>query len=273
MTSKLIKYEFRSVIRQMGVLWAAPPVMALIFMLINQFYMQSEAFETGKNAFASTLQLISGFVYAGVFLALIVATVLIVLQRFYKGLLRDEGYLMHTLPVKPWQLITAKGFTAFVVVIVSGIIAVISIFLLMGVNVSIGDLGEFLGYIFKMYRKEPVFILYTFEAILLAALSILKTIYKTYASMSIGQLSDNHKILVSVAAYIGISAAIMFIAGIFLQFADGEMFTGMMDYINNMSRFKSVQFLMVGYMLYLGVQLAAFHVISERLLTKKLNLN
>ena len=107
MTGKLIKYELRSVIRQMGVLWAAPPVMALIFMLIDKFYMQSEAFETGKSALGSTLQVISGFVYAGVFIALIVATVLIILQRFYKGLLRDEGYLMHTLPVKPWQLITA----------------------------------------------------------------------------------------------------------------------------------------------------------------------
>ena len=188
MTGKLIKYEFRSVIRQIGVLWAATPIMAIIFMLIDKFYMQSEAFETGKSAFASTLQMISGFVYAGVFMALIVATVLIILQRFYKGLLRDEGYLMHTLPVKPWQLITAKGFTAFVVVIISGIIAVISIFILIGVSISISisDLGELLADIFGMYGEEPVYILYTIEAILLVALSILKTIYKTYASMSIG---------------------------------------------------------------------------------------
>ena len=64
MTGKLIKYEFRSVIRQMGVIWAAPPIMALIFMLIDKFYMRSEAFETGKNAFGSTIQAISGIMYA-----------------------------------------------------------------------------------------------------------------------------------------------------------------------------------------------------------------
>ena len=198
MTGRVSKYEFRSVIRQIGLLWAATPVMALIFMLIDKFYMQSEAFETGTSALGSTLQIISGFVYAGVFIALIVATILIILQRFYKGLLRDEGYLMHTLPVKPWQLITAKGFTAFVVVIISGIIAVISIFFLMGVSFSISDLGELLGDIFGMYSNEPVYILYTLEVVLLMALSILKSIYKTYASMSIGQLSGNHKIMVSV---------------------------------------------------------------------------
>ena len=40
-----------------------------------------------------------------------------------------------------------------------------------------------------------------------------------------------------------------------------------------MSRFKGVQLVVVGYLLYLGVQLAAFHITSERLLTKKLNLD
>ncbi len=27
---------------------------------------------------------------------------------FYKNLFTDEGYLMHTLPVKPWQLVASK---------------------------------------------------------------------------------------------------------------------------------------------------------------------
>ena len=30
--------------------------------------------------------------------------------RFYKNLYTDEGYLMHTLPVKPWMLIVSKLF-------------------------------------------------------------------------------------------------------------------------------------------------------------------
>ena len=51
------------------------------------------------------------------------------------------------------------------------------------------------------------------------------------------------------------------------------MFEGLIDYFNSLSRFKGVQLVMAGYLLYLGVQLAAFHVVSERLLTKKLNLD
>lgn len=40
--------------------------------------------------------------------ALFVLTMIVIIQRFYKGLLCDEGYLMFTLPVKPWQLIATK---------------------------------------------------------------------------------------------------------------------------------------------------------------------
>ena len=272
MTGKLIKYEFRSILKIMGIGWAALLSMALFAGLFDLIAFRQSDLD-GFGHLTEIASAITSFLYGSLFVAIIVVTVLIILMRFYKGLLRDEGYLMHTLPVKTWQLITAKGFTAFVVIIISGIIAVVSIFFLMGVSISISDLGEVLGDIFGMYSDEPVYILYTIEAVLLMALAILKSIYKTYASMAIGQLSDNHKILISVASYIGISVAIMFITGVFLQIVDGEMFEGLIDYFNSLSRFKGVQLVVAGYLLYLGVQLAAFHVVSERLLTNKLNLD
>jgi len=39
-------------------------------------------------------------------LAILVSTVLLMIIRFYKNLLSDEGYLMFTLPVNTHQLIT-----------------------------------------------------------------------------------------------------------------------------------------------------------------------
>lgn len=41
------------------------------------------------------------------------------LRRFNENLFTDEGYLMNTLPVKPWQHITAKLFASFSWVIIS----------------------------------------------------------------------------------------------------------------------------------------------------------
>ena len=41
-------------------------------------------------------------------MAMMTAAVVVTIQRFYKNLLGDEGYLMFTLPVTPAQHITAK---------------------------------------------------------------------------------------------------------------------------------------------------------------------
>lgn len=42
-------------------------------------------------------------------MALMIVTIVMVLQRFYKNLLKGEGYLMHTLPVPTWMLVAIKS--------------------------------------------------------------------------------------------------------------------------------------------------------------------
>ena len=105
MTGKLIKYEFRSMIKQIGIVWLALPAVAVIFSLSNWAISQMHIIPDGMSIFGDIILLITTFLYGGIFMALAAVTCLIVLMRFYKGLLRDEGYLMHTLPVKTWQLI------------------------------------------------------------------------------------------------------------------------------------------------------------------------
>lgn len=48
------------------------------------------------------------FLYAMFLCAVVVITFIVILLRFYKNLLQNEGYLMNMLPVKSWQHITAK---------------------------------------------------------------------------------------------------------------------------------------------------------------------
>ena len=40
--------------------------------------------------------------------AVMIVTLIIIIQRFYKNLLCDEGYLMNTLPMSVWKNITSK---------------------------------------------------------------------------------------------------------------------------------------------------------------------
>ena len=57
-----------------------------------------------------------------------------VIQRFFRGLLGDEGYLMHTLPVSPWQLIGSKLLCAVVTTLLSIVVAILSILLIMPIS-------------------------------------------------------------------------------------------------------------------------------------------
>ena len=138
MTGNLIKYEFRSGLRYIGIIWPALIVSAALLGLV--FKVMGIVSPEDPQGIMNILQLIFDLVfpllYAAIFIAMIVITIFIVVMRFYKGLLGDEGYLMHTLPVKPWQLITSKGIVACAVVIISIVCAVISIFILIGLLLS-----------------------------------------------------------------------------------------------------------------------------------------
>ena len=105
MTGKLIKYEIRSSIKMMAVIWAALIAVSVLFSLSINF-LSDLVIDSGNgiNTIVGIVEIITGIMYFAVFVALVVATVVMIILRFYKGLLGDEGYLMHTLPVKPWQL-------------------------------------------------------------------------------------------------------------------------------------------------------------------------
>ena len=123
MTGRLIKYELRSSIKLMGVIWAALIVTSFLFSISINFMGNIMRSSSIASTLINLFQGITGMLYIAVFIATAAASVVIIIMRFYKGLLSDEGYLMHTLPVKPWQLITAKGVSALIIVCASVIVS------------------------------------------------------------------------------------------------------------------------------------------------------
>ena len=117
MLGKLLKYELKSTSRIMGVLYLALLVVAAVV----GFVARGTIWEaTQGNAIAVV---ISGLIYTLLVMALLIITIVMVLQRFYKNLLKEEGYLMHTLPVTPRQLILAKLLVAALWVFVLSMLA------------------------------------------------------------------------------------------------------------------------------------------------------
>ena len=276
MTGKLIKYEIKSSGKLMLVIWAALIAASILFSLsINVLDDTAAAFATdGMGIMVGIIGTITGLLYFAVFIALIVATMVVIIMRFYKGILGDEGYLMNTLPVKPWQLITSKGIVAAGIVFASTLVAIISIMILAGIGSlkAFPDMFSFLG---DLWHEDPKFILILIEVLILIVLSVLKSIYQVYAALAIGQLANKHRLLLALGAYIGLSMLVTTLFTV-LMIGIGNLgtVTSIVLWLNSVGNdvFAGSQ-LGIGVLFVLtAIQLAGFHVITERLLSLKLNL-
>lgn len=126
MLGKLLKYDFRSMWKQFSVIWPA----ALILAFLNRFTMFGMD-NPGGSAFGEWMGVISMGLFGGVCFTMVILSAVFVLTRFYKGLLGDEGYLMHTLPVRSWQLVLSKLICALATTVVNGIVGILAMFLMM----------------------------------------------------------------------------------------------------------------------------------------------
>lgn len=265
MTGNLIKFEIRSCIRLLSALWAALIVASLCLGIEGKI--ADKMFQEDSSVLINILGTVLPIIYGLTFAAMVVAVIILIVTRFYKGLLGEEGYLMHTLPVKEWQLIASKGISALIMVVATGIVIMISI--LFSCGLAGLDLPGMFQAIADDIGNDKILIPIGLEFIVVGIAAILAEIYQIYAALSIGQLSGKHRILASIGAYIGIDILMniigVAIACIMIKFEAGvfeaEEFA-MADF----------QLMLVGTFGLMVVSIAVFHIVTERMLTLKLNL-
>ena len=271
MTLKLLKYDIRSTFRTMWMFWASAPIIALIVYFVKWGYSKVEVFNEAISFAGGLLKGASIAAFVICMIIMMVLTIVVIISRYYKGLVGQEGYLMHTLPAKPWQLITAKGITAFVTAVISGIVAILA-FICLGGFEDIRTGFVFVGDVFRAFEHDPRYIVIAIEVVLILIFGVLKTIYQLYAAMSIGQLFDKHRVLCSVLSYILLSIALAFI-GVAGLSGFGDLITDTIEtWYVNLDEYKTINFVALSMFAVEFVQVALFHVISERILSKKLNL-
>ena len=98
MLGKLIKYDLKALAKILAPLWGVLLVMGLIFGI---------SIRSNLDGIGNTMIVFSLVVIVAVIVAIFVMNVIIVIQRFWNGLLQEEGYLMFTLPVTTRSLISA----------------------------------------------------------------------------------------------------------------------------------------------------------------------
>ena len=265
MLNKLIKYEIKATARTFIPLYIA----LIVFAIINRFSVNMlDETSTAINS-RNMIGIVSMFAYFSLMIGIQVITFVVLVQRFYKSLLGDEGYLMFTLPIKSWQHILSKLFTSMIWLVLSGLSALLSILIIIPAEAftdMMQEIPEAMSQVFDYFGSSTYFI--GFEAIIICILSIASGILMVYAAIALGHLFSKHKLLASFGMYIGLSTATQFIQTIFAIVLGNSFFKE----FSSLTPLSQMQTILISVFAYLSIVTAGCFILTKYILENKLNL-
>ena len=196
----LVRYEFKNVNKWYLALYAAVLVLSALIGIQAQTYNNLPVKESKP-----VLLIFLATVFGGLMITLGISTLFLIIKRFKGSVYDRQGYLTLTLPVSEHHIITAKLVGAFIWSIVSTAILVISAFIVLTLTApdwfATSDLIPFIEtHLPQIFLTGISFLLNTISGILCI-----------YLAISIGQLFNEYRTALAVAAYIGIQIVIGFI--------------------------------------------------------------
>lgn len=123
MLGKLMKYDLRSGIRTFALIWIGLAALAAINGLTLRIAFDGDIQSELANFIITVLPMV---LLVALYVAMGIFMLVFIINRFYKGLLGDEGYLMFTLPVSVSEHIGSKLLTSMIFQIGSFAVAVLS---------------------------------------------------------------------------------------------------------------------------------------------------
>lgn len=196
MLGKLLKYEYKATSRYFIGLYI---VLALLT-IGNKVMITIEA---TTDIDLKVVDILFGIIMASYVIAIIaiaVATVVLMLRRFYFNMLKDEGYLTFTLPATVGQHIASKMIVCITWVIATVVLTGVSIFV---VTYS-KDIDYARGISYSVQKLTQLGAWgYVAEGIIAAIVTVIGMPILMYACLSIGQLYTKHRVVGAILAYIG----------------------------------------------------------------------
>lgn len=255
MLGKLMKYEIKATARIF-----LPLYLALIALAVINHFMSFNA------ASLSLSQGITMTIYIIILFGMFVVSFIVMIQRFYKNLLSEEGYLMFTLPAKPWKHIVSKLIVSSMWTILSSFIAILSILIIALQLVSVSDIFLGMGQAWTLAYEELGNSLYHLTVQIIAGIiiGIASGTLMIYSSISMGHLSNNHKMLVSIGSFLGIYTLSQIVATL--------VFWSLLSNPNSAQLTQVPHGIIWGAIALSAVFAVVYFIITNLILSKKLNL-
>ena len=273
MLRKLLKHEFRATGRIM-----LPLYLILLATAIGANFSTRGLLETDLKV----LDLLGGLLvmaFAVAIIAVCVMSMVVMVQRFYKNLLQDEGYVMMTLPVSVHQQVWSKLIVSavwfaltLVVVCLACLIMAFDVELVQQIAAGFRELFQ------EIYRNLSTYYAINGTAIVaeflvLCFVGCCAMCLQFYAALAIGHSFPNHKMAWSVLWFFLIQFIMQFLGGMGIMLLDESWFHHLLlGWTDNISAMASVHLGMVTVILGEVVYGAVFYILTTYFFKKRLNL-
>lgn len=230
MLGKLIKHEFKATARLfIPIFILVTAITVAVRFLADILYDFNEQGTKSGEIFSMIIAFIFGAALVIGIICLILSGPAVSLYRFYKNVYTDEGYLTNTLPVKPVSILASKLITGIVWTIISGVIVAlcycifvtsskISLF-----TVDYDDINNS-AYISALFDFISDNIWFIISFMIFGLISVIMSISSVYVSVSIGNLVNRHKVLISIAVYFFLTIVLGMAIGIILVLAGTDIY-------------------------------------------------
>lgn len=213
MFGKLIKYEIKAAGKWYLLLYLATLIISPIFGFVTRAWLDN-TLEYSESIFSlqDHLYFLALLTIIALTIGLGLATLFLVINRFYKNIYGREGYLTLTLPVSNHQIILSKLTAAFFWMTASSATVVLAFFFFIAPLIDLPNLLVLLPNLLtqlSQYVSIPLLLL-------VVIVSQLASILLIYLAISIGQLFQNRRGLMSVVAYFALYILISFLSSFIL---------------------------------------------------------
>ncbi len=275
MLKKLMKHEWKSI--------GKIPVIMLIVLFVSTIMAGlTFVYPIWKNEAldgAGFLVVLVWMLYYGVLIGVSAGISIYLAVHFYKTMYTDEGYLTHTLPVTPRQLLVSKllPMAGWLYIMSAAMVLAMLLFAFMAVVFArpegmalaeiFANIKEVSSEVIEMFGEQGGvgFVLSLIAMVLISGFSGAMLVI---GSVTIGQLVSKHKILGSIGAYFAINSVVSTVS--MLAMIPTMIGTATEEIISPFEILTPTYSLMSIVMLVVAVVL---FFVSELIIRKKLNLD
>jgi hypothetical protein len=273
MLGKMIKHEFRATGRLYIPLFimvaVLTPILSLLFKLASGI---------GKKTVVGGI--LSGISVGGFVLMIVafsVASFIYIMVRFYKTVATSEAYLTFCLPVNQHHVVLSKLIVGTVWELLTIALSVTSVYVMLIIN-NILKPGTVTGVLKQIVTfvdgsSESLFV-YLLKFGIIMFISMISSTLSWYLAICLGQLFNEHRVIMSIAMYIGIYMAVQILSMVIIV----PILLGSSDFVvGQVSAFKMSNSpkLPAGFFALIGGLNAAlgvvYYIASTQILKKKTN--